>query len=273
MAGPGFGANVGVNWGGGGLIYVTNLDPIEGASLSPEGYFIFTVGVKGSLIDITKLTVTVDSELAFDGTVVSGPSFTDPFISSSGYSYSPNDNGYTFTMYRDTGFLTTPITVSIHAETTDNGISDQSYQFVNPAATFEYPEIPYEEPLITIPPITFTGEYAVGPLVNTAGVVFFSPAFLTPNTGSQIDVDNVEVCSKISDSYSLCTRPQNDNSRPFLWGPAQGPPTSVIFPPPYSSSFKPILNSSVYTFVKTTQTTAVGILTDISTGVSQKIII
>lgn len=270
----GIGANTGQNWGGGGIIYVTNVVPAPGSPIPGSGFFQFTIGVSGALIDITKVQITINgSELAFDGTVLSGPSFIGLYTAFSSYQYSVPDNGYSFVLNRNSGFTSSPILIAIHAETVDGIATDQSYQLITLAAGFSYPPVPFGKPLTTIPLSRFKGEYNSGLLTGIAGAAFFSPALLNQNTGSILDVDSVEVRTHTADAYALQSIPQPDNSHPMLWGPAQGPLPVKIFPPPYSSSYKPILNSPIYTFLKSTQRTAVGILRNTTTGISQTIIV
>lgn len=279
----GYGANVGQNWGGGGVIYVANLNPANGGLLPPSGYFQFTVGVQGALVDITKVQITVNgTELAFDGTPLTGPAFQGLYAPLSSYSYSVTDNGYTFVMSRNTGFTVSPVSVLIHVETTDGGSADHVYTFLTPAATFVYPPVPFGHPLATIPIKVFTGEVDSGLLAGSAGAAFFSPAISVPSSGSSVDIDNLELRDHAGDAYALQSRPQESSIPPLLWGPAQGPLPTSVWPPQLSPSYKPTLGpfpaappglNTSYALIRLNRKTAIGTLTNTITHVSQTIIV
>src|SRR5271157_937493 len=67
MPSPGFGAEWGLNYGGGGVIYLTNLNPAPDSLVPSNNEIIFTVGVQGDLIDLSTVQITINSQLAFSG--------------------------------------------------------------------------------------------------------------------------------------------------------------------------------------------------------------
>jgi hypothetical protein len=67
MPQPGFGGNFGSNYGGGGVIYLTNLSPEPGGTIPPDNTISFTVGVQGSLIDLSSVQITISAQAVFSG--------------------------------------------------------------------------------------------------------------------------------------------------------------------------------------------------------------
>ena len=75
------------------------------------------------------------------------------------------------------------------------------------------------------------------------GAVFFSPA-IESNPGAQVDVSLVKLLSRITDTYSP---PPSENAiRPFMLGPAPTVASGRAWPPDFSASYEPVLNSSQY---------------------------
>jgi len=74
-----------------------------------------------------------------------------------------------------------------------------------------YP-IPIGTRLGSIPIREFSGEPASGSLSGFSGVVFFSPAMLQQNNTNQIDLDDISVAARVSDSYE---QPEERESRVF----------------------------------------------------------
>src|SRR5512135_1175682 len=150
MPAPGWGAEFGSNFGGGGLIYLTGLNPQPGGTIPINNAIQFTIGVQGGLIDLSSVQITVNAVLAFDGSIAS---FTPEFLSSS-YTYSIPDNGYTFTVIAGFEYPAT-VTVFVQASTEDGGNSTQSYT-LNATPNIVYPPTPLGVPLANIPLASFT---------------------------------------------------------------------------------------------------------------------
>jgi hypothetical protein len=81
------------------------------------------------------------------------------------------------------------------------------------------------------------------PPSRTPGFIFFSPA-MHPNIGAQVDVSEMSIVSRASDTY----RHPSEKScvRPFILGPAPSIPSGRAWPPDFSASYEPVLNSSQY---------------------------
>lgn len=268
----GFGANHGYNFGGGGLIYVSNLTPPEN-TLIPLGGVTFTVGVKGALIDITTVQITVNAVLAFDGSI---PGFVGTFSGPSSFSFSPNDNGYTFNFQNGTPYTTTQVTFDIIANTLDGGSTNQSFVVLaSPSAN--YPPMPFTKPLAQVQLSQFTGELQTGLLQGGHGQIFFSPALLEANTGTQIDINEIDILVHAGDQTKLANTyaaHPGQTVRPAVWGPpplVPPPPGSNQFPPPYSHAnyfpeWGPNLTGGdpgpLFTIARTTKAEVTGTLFD-----------
>jgi hypothetical protein len=267
MPTPGWGAEFGSNFGGGGVIYLTNLVPQPNNFIPSDQSIRFTIGVQAGLIDLSTVQITVSTHLAFDGSTAT---FAPDFAAST-YSYSVADNGYSFVLLSDLTYPAT-VTIVVTANTLDGATTTQSYQ-VNSAVPVVYPPTPLNVPLNSVSIAKFSGEAQSGVLAGGSGQVFFSPALLVANTGSQLDVDSVEMTVHAADTYNADPT-SSDNNRPFLWGPPPAVPTGRAFPPDMDPvNYLPVWNSwvlgpSVAPFgtLKTTQATATGVLTDIPTG-------
>lgn len=256
-ASVGYGANFGDNFGGGGIIRLSGLNPAPFGTITANSTFHASVGVAGALISLATVTVIVGGETAF-----SNGSFQGTFVSSSTYQYNPSLNGYDFKFVKTGGYVVSPVQVTVLAETRDGATTTQTYQlFAELPVT--YPPIPFNQPLGYVSLEKFSGE-AGGPLLGQAqGLAFFSPA-LTSRANSQIDVQDFEVKTDASDKYAA---PPGSNNRPWLWGPppAVPPVNPPVFPPVYSSQYEPHFNRG-FCFLKTTQRSVYGVMTDTMTS-------
>lgn len=75
---------------------------------------------------------------------------------------------------------------------------------------------PEDVELGEIPVSRFSGKPDSGVLAGAGGAVFFSPALLQDNVGTEMEVDSVGVTVHGSDVY---LRPQEFSRRVFTWGP------------------------------------------------------
>ena len=98
----------------------------------------------------------------------------------------------------------------------------------DPDSTSSSGSSPFEGGLYPVPPgqkfgraaiRKFTGEPSSGPLSGAAGLIFFSPALLSPSSSSSVDVASVTVTAMASDDYR---RPQERSSRLFRFGGGPG---------------------------------------------------
>ncbi len=85
-----------------------------------------------------------------------------------------------------------------------------------PPGQFESPlyPVPIGQKFGSVPPERFSGEPASGPLSRAAGLLFFSPALLSPASGNEIDVDSIGVVVTAADSYPP---PVQENNRVFFF--------------------------------------------------------
>lgn len=67
MPSPGFGAEWGQNFGGGGVVYLTNLSPPADSLVPPSNTISFTIGVQGSLIDLSTVQISINAQQVFSG--------------------------------------------------------------------------------------------------------------------------------------------------------------------------------------------------------------
>jgi len=330
MPSPGFGAEWGLNFGGGGVIYLTNLNPAADSLVPINNEIIFTIGVQGSLIDLSTVQISINSQLAFSGftalfngvteiqiigvsslgglfeiqtnvahglttgqgvtiqgaigspvngawivtfidathftlqgstfsgTWTSGgilslpPAFTTHYVLSN-YSYDIVNNGYTFTFVSGIEYPSM-FMVEVIANTTDGGISTQTYQLLS-VIPVAYPPMPYGVPLGNIPLDSFSGEAQSGLLASGRGQVFFSPALPIANIGSQIDVDSLETVVKASDTYNADPT-VSSNNRPWLWGPPKGLKITNVTS---SGGQFEITTSDPITFISGTTATIMGV--------------
>ncbi len=264
MPGPGFGADVGQNWGGGGIIYLTNLIPQPNSPISGDAIH-FTIGVQGGLIDLSSIQIIVSSTLAFSG---NPPTFSGGFATSS-YSYSVPDNGYTFSLV--SSFIGT-VTIQVSASTFDGSTTTQTYQVSGPV---NYPPTPFGVTIGSVSIDSFSGEAKSGILAGGHGQVFFGPAVTNSNTGSQIDLDNIETVAHAADTYNADpTNSASQGGRPWLWGPPTAVLPARVFPPDLNiPNYNPCWNSwngspstAPFVFLSTTKSTITGILTNTHTG-------
>jgi hypothetical protein len=213
---PGVGQNFGFNFGGGGIIRITNVLPLPGSTEGLRPVFQLSIGVAGSLIDIARTFVTINGTLAFNGSIADfTSSFPGPF---SFYAYNPAINGYDFHIEPNFDLAVGTATVQIDSETVDGCVTSQSYTFN--VLNFTYPALPVGAPLVNIPEERFTGEATTGLLAESLGLVFFSPALLQPNTGNQFDLDKIQVDVDASATYLIPdTIPNKHNLRFMKWGP------------------------------------------------------
>lgn len=243
----GHGANYGGNYGGGGIIRLTGLNPGSGGTILVDT-FALTVGVSGALVDLATVVVTVNGDPAF-----SGVAFQGSYVGGSSYSYNPSENGYDFTFVRAGGYTVPGVVVNVYSETRDGASTTQTYSMTAHVSVV-YPPVPLGLALGEVGIARFTGE-AGGPLLGeAAGLAFFSPA-LSPHPGNQIDVKGFEVSAHSPDRVVV---KQTTNFRPWKWGPAPAvPPPPVAFPPAYSAGYEPHLNEG-FCFLKTTRRTVLG---------------
>jgi hypothetical protein len=268
MPAPGWGAEFGSNYGGGGVIYLTGLNP-EPGDLIPTGTnaIQLTIGVQGGLIDLSTVQISIAALPCFDGSTAS----FDPQFTGSSYEYSIPDNGYSFNIIAGFDYPAT-VSVVVQASTTDGGTTTQSYM-VQAKPNVQYPPTPLGVPLTSIPLAEFTGEVRSGILAGGQGQVFFSPALQESNAGSQLDVDSVEVNVHAADKYEPDPK-KTTNYRPFLWGPPLPTPSGRAYPPDMNNpGYLPVWNSwnagpsqAPFVQLKTTQADATGVLTDVPTG-------
>jgi hypothetical protein len=106
---------------------------------------------------------------------------------------------------------------------------------------------------------------------TTPGFVFFSPA-VRPNNGVQIDVSSVSIVSYTANRYRS---PSVKNGlRPFVLGPEPASPSGRAWPPDFSTSYKPVLNSSWFGLTNNKTGYAIrGILTDTGTMETQIVLV
>jgi Ubiquitin-activating enzyme E1 FCCH domain len=81
MPAPGFGADFGGNFGGGGVIYLTNLNPEPGVLITDS--IVFTIGVQGSLIDLSTVQITINTQPVFNGFTSIGGGINNIFTNGS----------------------------------------------------------------------------------------------------------------------------------------------------------------------------------------------
>lgn len=239
----GIGQNIGQNIGGGGVPYLSGLLPLPSDFLPADLHVHFTIGVQGSLIDLTDTLILINSITIFDGTT---GNFIPSFLGSS-YVYSPSDNGYTFDIIIPIDQLTSVISVEIDTQTTDGTASVQTYDIV---ASPVYPPTPFGIPLGDISLERFSGEITGGLLGRPSGLTFISPALIVPQAGSELDIDFVENRALAAEPYDP---PQTPNSRPFLVGPPPLIPPVPIppWPPQFSVSYFPVLNDPNFALINT----------------------
>lgn len=241
---PGFGLNVGQNVGGGGIPYLTNLVPAPNGFIPDDLILQITVGVLGSLIDLSNTRITVGAALAFDGSI---PDFTPNFTGST-YQYSPSDNGYSFSILLPIDDLTGSPQIEVDTQTTDGTVSSQIYHVLS---SIVYPPMPFGVVIAEIPFDRFTGQVDSGILTKNSKL-FMSASLLEANSGNQFDMDFLESRSMASDAY-VTPLPIDGVNRPFMMGPPPASPPSPVpvWPPQYSSSYMPVLNDPSFALMNT----------------------
>jgi hypothetical protein len=75
---------------------------------------------------------------------------------------------------------------------------------------------PEDVELGVVPVSRFSGEPDSGVLAGSSGALFFSPALLEENVGTEVEIDSIGVTVHGSDVY---LRPQELSRRVFTWGP------------------------------------------------------
>lgn len=130
--------------------------------------------------------------------------------------------------------------------------------------------VPLGQPLGFVPIKSLTGNGGPSVLPNAAGLGFVSPSLNSQPGVNKIDIKSFSVTATPSDKYS---QPPGSNRRPWLWGPPPVvPPVSPPpFPPVYSVDYEPVFNAD-FCFLKTTQRSALGVLTD-TTGPPVSVVI
>lgn len=252
-----FGSVNGYNNARGGLPYLSSLVPVPNFLIPIDGYVRFTLGVHGSSINLSTVRITVESKIAYDG---STDTFGADFLTSS-YTSESGDNGYRFNILKTSSYINQFVTVIVEAETVSGVSTVQSYQVVS-SELVDYPPVPYGVELGGIPIERFSGEPETGLLSGAAGLVFASPALKFQSSGSQIDIDKVEIATQGGDEYYPIV---GDNLRPFLWGPPPlVPPVPIpVFPPQFDVlNYMPVWNGSAFGFLKTTERSVLGVLYD-----------
>jgi len=243
----GFGQNVGQNVGGGGIPYLTDLTPLPEDFIPNDLHVHLTVGVQGSLIDLSKTKIYLSFLLVFDGSTVT---FTPDFVTGSSFIYDAPNNGYAFDIQVPLVHLEAMAVVEVSTSTTDGTDSTQTYSFRGGP---DYPPTPFGAVIGEIFLNRFSGESQEGLLSGSQGLVFMSPALQTANSGNEVDIDSLESRVITSDPYELAQTP---NPRPFLVGPPLPvPPISPPpFPPQFSDSYIPVLNDPNYALMNTKPT-------------------
>lgn len=107
--------------------------------------------------------------------------------------------------------------------------------------------------------------------IHAPGCIFFSPA-IVPGSGATLDVSSVEFVTVVAESYRS---PQpKDSFRPFVLGPAPLVPSGRAWPPDFSASYEPVLNSAEYGLMSNESGHSIlGVLTDTGTMVSQIVLV
>lgn len=257
----GFGAAFGSEHMGGGLIYVVST-PDEDESIYPSsngGFLDITVGVKGSLIDLSTVRIFINTFSVFDG---AGPGFTVRYAALSSFWYAPEHNGYHFHIKESPRFGLLNQDVTVQAATVDGEACDMTYRiFLYPQFRGQYPPVPKNIPLGRVPLDRFTGEDESGLLDGhhgTHGKVYFSPSLKQESAGTDVDFDKVEVVTDASDRYHVKI---GRNPRMFLLGPWKAVPESRAFPPHFTPTHFPKLNNPDHRLARLTKAEVVGTLT------------
>lgn len=250
----GFGQNFGFNVGGGGIPYLTNLIPLPDDFIPGDSHVHLTLGVQGSLIDISKTNIYFSGMLVFDGSI---PAFTTDFLSGSSFSYSDVDNGYIFDIQVPDEHLEAIVVVEVDTKTTDGTINSQSYSFHGGP---DYPPMPFGVILGEVPLHRFSGESQTGLLAGANGLVFVSPALENAVSGNEIDVDFVESRVRASEQYQPPLPPEG-NPKPFLVGPPPAVPSGLPWPPQFSDDYIPVLNDPGFALMNTSPQ-IVGVMVD-----------
>jgi hypothetical protein len=115
----------------------------------------------------------------------------------------------------------------------------------------------------------FTGHVNSGVLENSNRSVFFSPALVTPVSGTEVDVSSVQARVIATDGY-VKPQPataQAETRRPFLLGPPPGVPSPRLYPPDFTiPSYVPVMNDPSYGFANVKPGSAVrGVLYNTTT--------
>ncbi len=261
MPSNGFGASFGNNFGGGGIIYVTDLNPAPNALIAPGSPIEFSLGVAGDLISLDSIKITIAGEEAYDG---STDSFSSNFSAGSSYSYNGTINGYDFVIVRDPFYDIDDVLIFVTASSSGGSDTTQTWSLQNNQADV-YPETPLNSILTIIPLSRFSGESQEGLLEGAAGQVFFSSGLVEADQNVQIDVDSVEVKTENVERYR---HPVENNNHPFVLGPPLpvAPGGSPDFPNYPTVANHPVLNDARYGLVKLTNFTVHGVLTDTLTS-------
>lgn len=256
----GYGASYGNNYGGGGIISISNINPSPNTLLGDGFPIDFTIGVTGSIIDLESIYITVGGELAFDG---SSATFGPKFIAGSSYGYSAPFNGYSFSLIRFGGYPTDNAAIVISARSNDGAESVQTYS-VQTIPAPQYPLFVFGSKLHSIPLSKFSGESNQGLLNGALGQVFFTTGLVEADPSVQIDVDDIQVKAESAEKY---VPNLENNLRPLLWGPPLSviPPSPPVYPPVVSVDYVPVFNGE-FSFVKTTKFTVHGTYHDNITG-------
>jgi len=129
--------------------------------------------------------------------------------------------------------------------------------------------IPFGKPYGSVALTRFTGQVDSGVLESSERSIFFSPALVTPVSGTEIDVSSVQVRTVALDEY---VKPEPATShaetrRPFILGPTPGAPSPRPWPPNFSPpSYVSVMNDSLYGLVNNKPGSAVkGVLYNTST--------
>lgn len=231
-------------------ITFSNQNPIPGGLIQNNKFDLI---VSCEQVVLNSIVLTVNGETTF-----SHNRFYGSFASSS---FSPVPNGYNFSISKS-GNLQPENTISVIVGTSNGESFTKAYQ-LKANTLVQYPVIPLNGQLGSTPLKSFTGEGGPRVLSGAAGIGFFSPSLDQQPGNSEIDIRSFEVSSNPSDTYTMSP---GSNRRPWLWGPAPAvPPVNPPpFPPVYSALYEPILNAE-FCFLKTTQRSAIGIMTDIFT--------
>jgi len=181
-------------------IDVTNIIPPPDSVLSPGNIIYFTVD-----FDSSNVFIRTNGEVVYDGSI-------DTFSSNwSGSSYLSGDGDVDFSLIRS------PFDIGCNYLIQIFNISDGSYFEYNLFGTPEsYYSVPLGVPLGNFSITKFSGEPTEGLLNEAGGSVFFSPALFIPNTGNQIDIDDLQFVVHATEVYSP---PVIQNMRQMEYGP------------------------------------------------------